>query len=71
MINGSNAVTEIDTASLIHQLTIHKAVARTAVASKDKVPNGKLRTIIKSKGPAKSPIFFERGCVCIKNLIAL
>ena len=70
MIKGSNAVTEIETASLIHQQTIQQAKARTAVALNDNVSNGKLRIVIKSKGPMKSPIFFERGCVCILNLIA-
>ena len=37
MSSGNNAVTEMDTASVIHQHTIHKAVAITVVACSDKI----------------------------------
>jgi len=39
--NGSNAVTDIETASVIHQKTIHKAVAITISAFSEIISKGK------------------------------
>ncbi len=52
---GSRAVTEIDTASLSHQITIHKATAMTASPSLLIRGVGNKSTIKNNIGPKKSP----------------
>jgi hypothetical protein len=56
---GNNAVTEIETVSVIHQQTIHRAVAITLSALLEIISNGKNCTMENKTGPKKRPIFFE------------
>ena len=57
-VNGINAVIEIETASVIHQVTIQTAIAMTLSASTVTKGVGKLYKIKNKIGPAIKPIFF-------------
>ena len=53
---GNSAVTEIETASVTHHITIHSATAMTASALSEINTLGKKMIIKNSIGPVKRPI---------------
>jgi len=57
-VKGINAVTEIETASVIHQMIIHAATAMTVSAFSLMMKPDMARMIRQTIGPAISPIFF-------------
>ena len=59
--NGSSEVTEIETASVIHQTTIHNATAITVSALSEMASVGNTCIIINNSGPRNRPIRFESG----------
>src|SRR5690606_7581211 len=70
---GNKDVTEMETASVIHQHTIHEPIAITVSAFSDNISKGKNCMIKNTSGPKKRPIFFEAGCfaMCIKVGLAI
>ena len=58
---GNKDVTDMDTASVIHQVTIHKAVAITVSALLERISNGNNWIAMKNNGPKKRPNLFEIG----------
>ena len=60
-IKGSKAVTEMDTASVIHQVTIHSATPITASPLAETNSKGKEIKTRNNKGPRIRPIFLEFG----------
>jgi hypothetical protein len=54
---GRSAVTEMETASVIHQINIHTATEITASPFSETSSTGKLTRIRKAIGPRKSPSF--------------
>ena len=63
----------MDTASVIHQQTIHEPIPMTESAFSDNISKGKNCIIKNRNGPKKRPIFFEAGCfaMCIKVGLAI
>jgi hypothetical protein len=55
--NGSRAVTEMETVSLIHHTIIQDATARTFCASGDIIVIGKKYRIKNKTGPNMKPVF--------------
>ena len=58
-VSGTNAVTEIETASVIHHTTIHVATAITFWASGETISIGQKSNARNSVGPSTNPIFLE------------
>ncbi|GAB5565838.1 MAG: hypothetical protein Wins2KO_29010 [Winogradskyella sp.] len=58
---GNNAVTEIETASVIHQMIIHTAVAITVSAFSEMNSTGNNESSENRMGPKNSPKRLDNG----------